>query len=336
MKNWDALKQRLKQAKNISIISHPSPDGDSIGSSLGLYWFLKEHGHQSKVLTPDPPPVYLDFLEGFEEIIYPEKNRDEVKEALLKADLIFCLDFNQLDRLRDLEEYITNNEIAFIINIDHHQNPDNFPDFQYCFPEASSTGELIYKFICDLGEEEHINSTIAAALYTGILTDTGSFRFPSTSAQTHFAVAKLLETGLEHTFIHQKVFDSFSKNRLELIGFALNNRLLFLNEFSTAIIHLSEKDLKQFNYMKGDTEGLVNYPLLVADINFSILITETDSKVKLSFRSKGNFPVNEFSKKYFNGGGHINAAGGISDLTIQSTIEKITSLLPNYRNELSY
>tara|TARA_R110002096_G_scaffold426165_4_gene635578 strand:+ start:12395 stop:13405 length:1011 start_codon:yes stop_codon:yes gene_type:complete len=334
MKDWKKLKALLGIPQKICLVSHPSPDGDSIGSSLAMYWFLIQKKHKVSIITPDTPPKFLSFLEGFNQIIDFEKNREEVETSIEEASIIFCLDFNNLSRLRGLSDVLKQNESAFLVNIDHHQDPEDFAHFQFCFPGTSSTAELVYRFIEELGDIELLNKAIAAAMYTGIVTDTGSFKFSSTEASTHRVAAKLIETGIIPNLIHQNIFDSYSKDRLKLLGFALNERLIFHDQWNTAVIYLSESDLSNFNYQKGDTEGLVNYPLSIENIKFSILITEGENKVKLSLRSKGNFPANKVAETHFSGGGHINAAGGISDCSVEDTLVKIEKLLPNYENEL--
>jgi len=334
MNEWEKLKKLFATKKRISIVSHPSPDGDSIGSSLAMYWFLKEKGHDVKVITPDKAPEYLSFLQGFENINCYDEQKKESQDFLKSSEVILFLDFNRLNRLRRMGEFLEKHPTAYWINIDHHQDPLDFCDFQYCFPGSSSTAELIYQFIFDLNEESQISFKMAQAIYTGILTDTGSFRFSSTAASTHRTVASLIELGVEPQKIHQNIYDNFSKERLQLFGFALNQRLIFHEKYATAIIYLSEADLEKFNHQKGDTEGLVNFPLSMGSINFAILATQKDDKIKLSLRSKGSFPANKFAETHFQGGGHINAAGGISMLSMEETLSKIAQLLPDYENEL--
>lgn len=336
MKNWTILKAKLEKPKIISIVSHPSPDGDSIGSSLALAHYLNEKGHRVNVITPDPAPQVLSFLKGFDDILNFEKLTTQVDLAIERSEIIFALDFNNLNRLKGMEDIIIKNKEAFLVNIDHHQDPEDFADFQFCFPGASSTAELIFNFINELGDRSLLNKEIAESIYTGILTDTGSFRFSSTTSSTHHTVAALIEVGVDPSYIYQKIYDSFSIDRLKLLGFSLNERMNIYPDFHTGIIYLSDQDLKRFNFKKGDTEGLVNYPLSVGEVNFSILITEKDGKVKMSFRSKGSFSANGFAGSHFNGGGHVNAAGGISDLSVDKTVEKIEMLLEKYEDELSY
>lgn len=337
MKNWAAVEEQLiGTKKNIVIISHRSPDGDSIGSSLAVWQYLKYLGHHAKVITPDEAPDFLNWLSGFDEILSFDRKNDEAKAYLNAADIIFCLDFNTLSRVgEEMQKAVEANNKAYLINIDHHQDPDGFPHFQLSDTKASSTAELVFEFCEKISGKEWMNLAFAQAVYTGILTDTGSFRFSSTSAKTHKIVAELIALGVQPALIHQSVFDSYSADRLKLLGFALNQRLKLYSKYKTAIISLSEKDLQRFNFQRGDTEGLVNFPLSIKNVVMSILITEKDKKIKMSFRSKGSFKVNEIAAKYFNGGGHLNAAGGLSDYNLKQTVEKLEEILPQYETDLN-
>ncbi|MEQ8909773.1 MAG: bifunctional oligoribonuclease/PAP phosphatase NrnA [Vicingaceae bacterium] len=338
MLTFDQLAAQLKEqsGKKVVIVSHRSPDGDSIGSSLGLYHFLKSLNYKVTVATPDPAPAFLSWLEGFDQIVNFEKHREETLTAIAEANYIFCLDFNTLVRSASLEQPIRKNKEAVWVNLDHHQEPDDFADYQWSDITASSTAEIVYQFVEQVLGKAFENEAYANCIYTGILTDTGSFRFSSTSAKTHRIAADLVEFGADPTFIHSQVYDSYSPDRLKLLGFALHEKLTLLPQFHTAIIALTEKDLQRFNFQKGDTEGLVNFPLSIKEVNMAILITEKDGKVKMSFRSKGNFAVNQLSGRYFNGGGHLNAAGGISKVDVPKTVEQIVEILPEYEAELNF
>ena len=329
------LKQQIQNSKKAVILSHRSPDGDSIGSSLAIYHYLKNYITDVKVITPDPAPKFINWLEGFDLIISYDQNIDLANEDLKSADLIFCLDFNTPSRMGDLEKAFNLKANPFIINIDHHQNPENFADYQLSDTSASSTCQLVFDFISSLGDISLLTVGLGEAIYTGILTDTGSFRFSSTSKHTHEVVAHLIGLGVNNSKIHSSIYDNYSVDRLKLLGFALNERFNIYEEFSTGIIYLNEEDLKQFKFQKGDTEGLVNYPLSVGSIKVSILITEKDGKVKMSFRSKGDIKVNEIANKYFSGGGHFNAAGGISDVNVLETVKKLENILPEYKEMIN-
>lgn len=321
------LLQELKKYKHAVILSHRSPDGDSVGSSLALFHYLKSLGLSAQVITPDPAPDFLSWLKGFNEIINHEQKATEVENAIANADVVFCLDYNSPSRVGNMEAAFIKNKEAFRINIDHHQEPEDFCNLQFVDTSASSTAELIYRLIHELSGSELIDLAIAEAIYTGILTDTGSFRFSSTSSKTHQIAAVLISKGVKPSEIHGRVYDSYSAERLRLLGYALNDGLRLYAHDQLAIIALEAKVLKRFQFKRGDTEGLVNYPLSIKSVKISILLTEKDGKIKMSFRSKGDLPVNGFAKAHFGGGGHINAAGGISSLGMQTTIEKIESLI---------
>ena len=331
MIDWEKIKDEIKSANKIVILSHKSPDGDSIGSSLALSALLKSQAKDCQVITPDPAPSFLSWLEGFDEIINGEDNLEKCKEEIDNADLLFCLDFNSRGRVGALVESLELKESSKIINIDHHQDPEHFAKFEFLEVGASSTAQLIYEFALHMNLEVSIGVNIAECIYTGILTDTGSFRFSSSSYRTHEIAANLLRIGVDSSKIYELVYDSYSIDRLKLLGYSLSDGLKIYKEKKLAIIALNAKELKKFNFKKGDTEGLVNYPLSIKDIDYSILLTEKEGRVRMSFRSKGSNAVNEFAKKYFNGGGHINAAGGISDLSVQKTIEKIESLMDSLK-----
>lgn len=335
MKNWSEVEGKIKTSTHAVILSHRSPDGDSVGSSLALYHYLKNFIDHVQVITPDPAPKFLSWLNGFDTILNYQSDAIQVNEELEKADLICCLDFNTPSRMGDLEKAFQLNNGAYIINIDHHQDPDDFANFQLSETTASSTCQLIYDFIAELKGTDKLTVELAEAMYTGIVTDTGSFRFSSTSKHTHNVVAELIEVGINPGQIHENLFNNNSVDRLRLLGFVLNERFKIYEKYQAAILYLSEEDLKQFNYKKGDTEGLVNYPLSIANIRMAILIMEKDGKVKMSFRSKGDFHVNELSAKYFSGGGHFNAAGGISDVGVLETVKKLESIFPEYEKELN-
>ncbi len=327
MIDWEKLKIEINSANKIVILSHKSPDGDSIGSSLALAGLLKAHGKNFQVITPDPAPSFLSWLLGFGEIINGEENLVKCEDEINKADLLFCLDFNSRGRVGNLVKSLEGKDSSKIVNIDHHQDPEHFAKFEFLEIGASSTAQLIYEFAIHMNWEDSIDVDISECIYTGILTDTGSFRFSSTTYRTHEIAANLLRIGVDSSKIYQLVYDSYSIDRLKLLGYSLSNGLKIYKDKKLAIIALDASELKKFNFKKGDTEGLVNYPLSIKDIDYSILLTEKEGSVRMSFRSKGNKAVNEFAKNYFNGGGHINAAGGLSDLSVSETIEKLESLI---------
>jgi len=329
------LQAFLETPKNIVIVPHRNPDGDAMGSTLGLCMYLQKKGHNATVVAPNEYPVFLHWLPGSEQVIKFDKQNKQAKRAINNSDLIFLLDFNALHRVGDdmqktLEVYP--NSFAMI---DHHQQPDAIATYLYSDTSISSTCQMVYQFLELLDDVDLIDAKIATSLYAGIMTDTGSFRFRSTTSLTHKIIADLIDKGAENDKIHNQVYDVNSYGRLQLLGQALTN-LRALPMYKTAFITLSEEEKKKNSYQKGDTEGVVNYALSLENIVFAaIFIEDKEQKIiKISFRSKGNFSVNQFSRNHFNGGGHDNAAGGKSDLNLEETVAYFISLLPKYQQEL--
>ena len=324
------VKQLLNTPKKIVVVGHKNPDGDALGSCLGLSIFLKHLGHYPTVIMPNDFPDFLKWLPENESIVIHEKVVEKSTEAIENAEVIFTLDFNMLNRVGDLEVPLKESSASFIM-IDHHQQPGDYAAATYSDTTMSSTAEMVYHFIAALEKTDLINADIATNLYTGIMTDTGSFRFPSTSALTHKVIAHLIESGANNSDIHQNIYDTNSPDRLKLLGVALKN-LVILPKHRTAYITLTQKDLDEHNFRKGDTEGFVNYALSVSDIVFAVIFIENKQEniVKISLRSKGNFSVNEFARNHYNGGGHTNAAGGRSSLALDNTITEFISILPDY------
>lgn len=328
------IKKLLESPKKIVITTHRSPDGDAIGSSLGLYHFLKAKGHDTLVIAPNKYPEFLQWLPGTDKVLKFDTDTSEANSHIENADIIFFLDFNSLYRMEDMQTVVERSDAVKIL-IDHHPNPDDFPDYALSDTSASSTAELLYEFIVLLGEEDSISLESAECLYTGIMTDTGSFRYASTTLRTHHIAANLLRKGVSVEKAQTNVYDTFSKDRIALLGYALSEKLRFLPEYNTALISLSQEELKRYNYKLGDTEDLVNYGLSVKGMRLSVFIMERPNEIKLSIRSKGDFPVNELAKQHFDGGGHVNAAGGSSELSLEKTIEKFISILSQYKEELN-
>jgi phosphoesterase RecJ-like protein len=325
-----AIEELLKQASHIAITTHQRPDGDAMGSSLGLAHYLRGQGHQVKVVTPTDYPANLKWLPGTEEVIIgPEA--PEAQQALQEADLLFCLDFNDLKRIEPLDEPAR--QAGARVMVDHHMHPADFAEALYWDDEASSTAEMVYRLICERGHADQVTAEIASCLYTGVMTDTGSFRFPSTSAAVHRMVAHLMEAGLKAHEVHEAVYSNDEEKRLRLIGHALSERMIILPEYRTGYILLNKADAAKFDIQSGDTEGLVNYPLGIRNIVFAVFMIEKDDLVKMSFRSRGSFPANEFARQ-FNGGGHFHAAGGRSTESLATTQEKFLSLLETYKDRL--
>jgi len=333
-KKINELKQLLLEKKNIVITVHRGPDGDAMGSALGLYNILILQGYNVNIITPNDYASFLHWLPGNENVIVFTEEEKKATEITENADLIFLLDFGEIARL-DTYANIVQTTIAKKVMIDHHQEPDkNISDILFSDVTSPATAQIIFEIIDALDWKHLINKDIAECLYTGIMTDTGSFKFSSTTEKTHNIIANLIEKGANNTKIHDLVYDNFSENRVKLLGYCLNKKLMIFKENKSAIISLTAEELGRFNFKKGDTEGIVNYALSIEDIVFAVFIAEKEGKVKLSLRSKGDFKVNEIAKKYFNGGGHKNAAGGISDISVNETIETLKEIFNQYNAQL--
>jgi phosphoesterase RecJ-like protein len=325
----------LNQPFKAVITAHQKPDGDAMGSTLGLYHFLKQLGHEVTVISPTNWAPFLDWMPGVEQVIDFEANKNEATEIVAAADYVFCLDFNILHRTKHLEPIIRDSK-ALKILIDHHQQPDT-PSFAYGISDVkmSSTCEMIYDFIVQSGHSNLINLDIAACLYTGLMTDTGSFRFPSTTASVHKIVAHLKELGLQHAKIHENIYDNSTEGRLKFMGNAFLNRMTVLPEYKTAVMAIPKSDIYKFELKTGDTEGLVNYLLSIEGIKFAAILIDREEERKWSFRSKGNFDVNIFARTHFEGGGHANAAGGRSSKSVDETLNDFKTIIENYKSQLT-
>lgn len=330
-----SIKALLSIKKNIVIVPHKNPDGDAIGSTLGLYHFLLKYNHNVQVIVPNDYPSFLKWMPGESSILKHDTDTENCDILINKADVIFTLDFNAFHRTGNMETVLAQSNVLKIM-IDHHQEPDNYATYTFSDVTMSSTCEMVYHFIDMLGETNSIDKNIATCLYVGIMTDTGSFRFRSTTSTTHRIIAKLIDQGADNNTIHNNVYDTNSYNRLQLLGCALSN-LKIVPESRTAYITLSQKELNAFDYKKGDTEGVVNYALSLDNIIFAAIFIEDKKEgiIKISLRSKGAFSVNAFSRAHFNGGGHNNAAGGRSELSLKKTVEKFISILPSYNKALN-
>lgn len=324
-----AIQQLLATPKKIAVIPHRNPDGDAMGSTLGLYHFLRKNNHEVTVISPNEFPDFLAWLPGSETVQVFEKNQENCTKILKEADIVFTLDFNAFHRTGEMEKVLEILDTTYIM-IDHHQKPDDYATYRYSNISFGSTCEMLYHFICYLEHKDQIDKTIGTCIYTGILTDSGSFRFPNTTGNTHRIVAELIDLGVENTIIPNLLFDNSSYNRLQLLGQALQN-LKVISEHKTSYITLTQEELDKFNHVKGDTEGIVNYGLTIKGIQFTAIFIENKDEniIKISFRSQGNFDVNEFARAHFNGGGHRNAAGGKSELSMEETIAKFENLVQN-------
>lgn len=334
LEHLNALKKLLSSPKKIAIIPHKNPDGDAIGSTLALWHYLINNGLTASIVAPNDFPKFLKWMPGADRILNFEKENSQSKACINNADIIFTLDFNHLGRVGQMSEVLEAAQATFVM-VDHHQEPADYASIMYSDVSMSSTCEMVYVLINQLGDENSITPEMANCIYTGIMTDTGSFKFAATTSNTHRVVADLMDKGAEGTEIHHRIYDTNSPSRLHLLGCALKN-MVILEEYSTAYITLSQEELDTFNYQKGDTEGFVNYGLTLDGIKFAVIFIENKEEgiFKISFRSVGDFSVNDFARKHFNGGGHTNAAGGRSEDSIADTIAKFTALLPLYKNQL--
>lgn len=329
-KRINEVKEFIFKANNIVIIAHKSPDGDSIGSSVGLYLYLLKLGKKVEICHPDPAPYFLEWMKGSETIKDAVNHENEVQRSIASADLIFCLDFNSLSRVGVLEGMVKNAKGTKIM-IDHHLDPSNEFDLAFSDTSSCSTAQLIVDFIQAMGDTNLLDASIGEALYCGIMTDSGSFRFPSVTAHTHEVVATLMKAGLEPYIVHESVFDTNTFERLRLRSFAITEKTEIIEEHKTAIIYLEKEDLERFNYVKGYTEGLVNVGLSIIGITKSIFLMEHDGIIKISFRSKGkDNPVNVMANTYFSGGGHANASGGKWIGSMEDAIKEVKRVLPEF------
>jgi len=328
------LKTLLATPQRIVITTHHKPDGDAMGSSLGLYAYLIQKGHHVRVVTPTDYPAFLHWMPNNGDVIIFTEEQQKAAQLVDEASIIFCLDFNTLSRINELGELVRAASAKKIM-IDHHLEPEDFDDYRHWDINACAAAQLVFDFIVNqLDDEAGINKDVASCLYTGIMTDSGSFRFPSATSEVYRIAACLIDFGAEHWKIHQLVYDNSSENRIRFLGYCLSNKLQIIREYNTAIISVTKEELEKFHSATGDTEGVVNYALSINGIRLAALIIERTDKVKLSVRSTGDFPANEICKKYFGGGGHRNAAGGASELPLNEVVDKFTSILEEYKNQL--
>lgn len=334
MRSLNELKQIFQNPQAVVILPHTKPDADALGSCLALAGILKKDGHKVKVISPTDYPAFLNWISGQDEVIQlSDDTRGQIAELITGADFIFNLDYCALNRIDGLEE-MTRSAKALHVLIDHHIGKENFADFELWSTKASSTAELIWDFINVMDYRHLMDRDIAEAIYAGIMTDTGSFRFPSTSKKVHLILAELMDYDIDNAKVHRLVYDNNRIEKLNFLGYALSEKLKYLPEYNTAYISLSKEELERFDYQTGDSEGLVNYALSLKNVVFSALIIEKDGMIKFSFRSIGDFDVNEYAKKYFNGGGHKNAAGGRLDCSLEEAVAKFEGSLDAYREDL--
>lgn len=326
-------KKYIGYVDRIVIVTHVSPDGDAIGSSLGLYHFLMEMGKQANIIVPNDFPEFLRWMKGANDIIIHEKNANIAEETIAAAELIFCLDFNALKRIDKLGPHVGAAKAKKVM-IDHHLDPDDFCNVTMSYPQISSTSEMIFRFICRMGFFEDLNKYCAECIYTGMMTDTGSFTYNSNDPEIYYIIGELLRKGIDKDRIYAEVYNTNSLDRVRLMGYVLYEKMKVYPEFKTALISLTREEQIRFNCRKGDTEGFVNIPLSMTDVVFSVFIREDKEFMKISFRSKGEFPANVFASENFNGGGHLNASGGEFYGTLDEAITNFEQALPKYQENL--
>lgn len=330
-----AVKELLTAPRRVLLVPHKNPDGDAIGSCLGLFHFLKSRNHEVSIVSPNEFPTFLKWMPGAESIEIYEKRVNQARDIISRAEVVFTLDFNTLERIGAMGGSLSESDAAFIM-IDHHQSPGDYARITFSDPRMSSTCEMVYHFIMALSGEKSIDVPIATCLYTGILTDTGSFKYASTTPTTMKVAAELMERGADHTQIHRDVYDTNRPERLQLLGCALQN-LVILKKYKTAYITLSQEELNRHDFKKGDTEGFVNYGLSLQDVVLAAIFIENRDEgiIKISLRSQGDFSVNDMARTHFEGGGHINAAGGRSTEGLEEVAKRFESILPDYKTQLA-
>lgn len=328
MSELELFKHHISSPQKVVITTHHKPDADALGSCLGMANFLLKLGHEVTVVTPSDYPSFLHWMKGNEEVLNFEDPKEQplAIEKVKEAGIIICLDFSCPKRMHGLLPYVDKSK-AYKVNVDHHQDPKDFADFRYWSTSAAATCELVYELIVNIGCKHMIDKDIADCLYAGIMTDTGGFRHPNTTKNVHLITAELIDIGADNTKISRLIYDTNSINRLKFIGFAITRRLVILQDLKTAYFKISKKDLKKFDSQTGDTEGLVNYALSLDGIHVAALFTEREDGIKISFRSTDDVAVNKFAAEYFDGGGHKNASGGKSQLSLDETTEKFEILI---------
>jgi bifunctional oligoribonuclease and PAP phosphatase NrnA len=331
----DTAQRLILNAERIVVTTHKSPDGDAIGSALAMHHFLLSLGKHPITVLPDAAPDFLHWVALYDECIVAEEQPEKAAERIENADLIFSLDYNHLPRTGDAVGAMLEKSSAPFILIDHHQQPGEFPQVTYSDTTACSTCEMVFRFIEQCGWKGHLNKDIAACIYLGIMTDSGSFRFHTVSYDTHRIAGELIALGLDHSEIHRNVYDTNLMDKLKLIGYALSEKLVVMPEHATALISLEKEELLRYNYKQGDTEGLVNQALSIRGIKLAAFFREGNNEIKTSFRSKGAFDVNQFSRSHWEGGGHINAAGGRSSDSMETTLARFRELTIRYSSQIN-
>jgi len=332
-RNIQKAKKLIDKYDKIIIVTHTSPDGDALGSSLGLYHFLIEYGKQVNVVVPNEFPDFLKWMPGAKDVIIAEKDLPITAELMDAAELIFFLDFNVLKRIEQMEPLAMKSSAKKIL-IDHHLDPENFCNVTISHPEMSSTSELIFRFICRMGLFEYVDKSCAECIYTGMMTDTGAFTYNSNSPSIYYIISELLEKGIDKDDIYTRIYCGFSERKIRMQGYILYKKMKLFREYKTALLSLSYEEHQQFRSQKGDTEGFVNIPLSIENVVFSAFIREEKEVVRISLRSRGNFPTNQFAMEVFGGGGHLNAAGGEFYGKLDDALRLFQEALPRYKHLL--
>ena len=333
--NVDHVEKWFERADKIVIVSHVSPDGDAIGSSLGLYHFLLSQDKTVNVIVPNAFPDFLKWMPGAKEIILYNRYKEFADKLIQEADVICCLDFNVLKRIDDMEEAVRTSPGRKLL-VDHHLGPGDFARITISHPNISSTSELVFRLICQLGNFSDISKEGAECIYTGMMTDTGGFTFNSNNREIYLIIGELLSKGIDKDEIYRRVFNTHTEDRFRLMGYVLYDKMQIFPQFKSALITLTREEQKRFHHMKGDTEGFVNMPLSIKDVCFSVFMREDTEKdmIKISLRSVGTFPCNQVAAEFFNGGGHLNASGGEFYGPMEDAIALFKQALIKYEDQL--
>jgi len=327
------VKKAIDNVDKIVIVAHVGPDGDALGASLALWHYLMTIDKEPVVIVPNPFPNFLTWMPGAECILDYDNSKEKADELFASAELIFTLDFNTASRMGKMADAVINASADKIL-VDHHLHPDAFAKIKVSYPEMSSTSEMIFRLICRMGDFSKINLACAECIYTGMMTDTGGFTYNSNNHEIYTIISELIKIGVDKDDIYRKVFNTYSEDRLRLMGFCLYHKMKVYKEYRTALITLTKEELAQFNYIIGDSEGFVNIPLSIAGVDFSVFMREDGDRLKISFRSQGTFPSNKVAADLFNGGGHLNASGGETSLTLTEAVKKFEDALPDYKDFL--
>ena len=334
MQDIDAIGRLLAEPQTVLITTHQNPDADAMGSSLALAGYLRKKGHRVTVVTPTDYPQNLHWMAGNDSVIaFDEKQRVAVSQLIDEASAIFCLDFSAIDRIKELAPMVRQARARKVL-IDHHLEPESFADLALWSPEAAATAELIFQLITELGDQDLIDVPIAECIYAGLMTDTGSFRHSNTTGNVHRIAGTLIDIGIDVSTIHRRIFDNVSIDKFRLLGYVLNEKLKVLPDYCFAYITLTEDELKTYRSKTGDTEGMVNYALAVQGVVMAAILIDRGEEIRISFRSVGDFSVRDLASAHFNGGGHRNAAGGRSKLTLAETEQQVLAVLPQYQSKL--